>query len=520
MAPQPVADSAPSSETGKEQEEHAEKRARTDTEEQPAAAASTGAAGQEAAQTKRVSAHVTYGFEELCEEIDEFRRNLPAYVTQVGELRRPTLVCEDGKLIEPPANEPWDLPVWIKGGDCDAAYEGPWRVRIRFDFDLWPKLIPLVRFQGVFHHALIDDSQGMSMGFYKSIPKDERGLCTLRATVKQIHEFLKDPYIGLPMSMDNLPAKVKSLVDVHAEMNEDRNDTIRKYAKMVRHPCLFKTPIQMQESWFAPSFWKAHTTNTPEAWRAILTEHLAGNVFSFDLFTSSFCEMLLEETFNFYDSGLEARRPNSMNNYGIIYNEIGLEPFVNEIQSMLQPLGQLLWPGPGSEWDGHHCFIVRYREGEDLGLDMHTDDSDVTFNICLGLNFDGAGLQFCGGMGQPDHRKHSITYKHVKARCVCHLGRRRHGADDITSGERLNLILWNHSSTYRDSDDYRSVDYFKEEGPPDSVCVSYTHDRDYGHFKKYPTGKEDFKGRGWCPRPKFEYEGFTPDCDKESAMGG
>ena len=27
---------------------------------------------------------------------------------------------------------------------------------------------------------------------------------------------------------------------------------------------------------------------------------------------------------------------------------------------------------------------------------MHTDDSDVTFNICLGLDFQGAGLQFCG----------------------------------------------------------------------------------------------------------------------------
>merc|ERR1712113_41868 len=76
----------------------------------------------------------------------------------------------------------------------------------------------------------------------------------------------------------------------------------------------------------------------------------------------------VEEIFNFYASGLPAKRPNSMNNYGIILNEIGLEPMINELQRILQPLGELLFPGPGDCWDGHHCFIVRYREGEDLGL--------------------------------------------------------------------------------------------------------------------------------------------------------
>jgi hypothetical protein len=204
-----------------------------------------------------------------------------------------------------------------------------------------------------------------------------------------------------------------------------------------------------------------------------------------------------------------------MNAYGIILNEIGLEPMIDELQQLLQPIGEMLWPGPGSCWDGHHCFVVRYRGGEDLGLDMHTDDSDVTFNVCLGLNFEGAGLQFCGLMGAPNHRHHTYTYQHVRGSCVCHLGRKRHGADDITSGERLNIILWNHSSTYRDSDQYRTPPYKTESGPPDEVCVSYTHDRDFGNFKKYPLGKENFKGRGWCPRPTKEYSGFKPDSEKE-----
>ena len=29
------------------------------------------------------------------------------------------------------------------------------------------------------------------------------------------------------------------------------------------------------------------------------------------------------------------------------------------------------------------------QEGRDRALDMHTDDSDVTFNVCLGKDFEG-----------------------------------------------------------------------------------------------------------------------------------
>merc|ERR1719231_37586 len=119
----------------------------------------------------------------------------------------------------------------------------------------------------------------------------------------------------------------------------------------------------------------------------------------------------------------------------------------------------------------------------DLGLDMHVDNSDVTFNVCLGKEFSGAGLSFCGYMGEPRHRNLSYTYAHKKGHCVVHLGRRRHGADDITTGERLNLIIWNTNLTHRSSPGYlelqRQHRYEREAAAPDLVCLSYTHDRDY-----------------------------------------
>mmetsp|Transcript_109499 Transcript_109499/g.316554 ORF Transcript_109499/g.316554 Transcript_109499/m.316554 type:complete len:577 (-) Transcript_109499:83-1813(-) len=394
------------------------------------------------------------------------------------------------------------------------AYDAFFRVRIRFDNE-WPRSPPdTVRFQCVIHHALLDDDGSLPMPFYRTLPKDESGQHSLLGVVSALRGFLLNPLKAWGIEEDDAPEKFRQQLKALQQTNEQRLRTIQRYSQQVKHPELFASPLRLREEWFAPSLWRAAQVGTPEAWRSILHEHLPGEIFSFEMFTSDFCNRFVEEIFNFYASGLPAKRPNSMNNYGIILNEIGLEPFIDELQRMLQPLGECLWPNPGSAWDGHHCFIVRYRENEDLGLDMHTDDSDVTFNVCLGLDFEGAGIQFCGVMGAADHRKHSYTYKHVRGTCVCHLGRKRHGADDIVSGERLNMILWNHSSTYRQSTEYNEPDYDKENGPPDQVCVSYTHDRDFGVFRDYPKRKEHFLGKGWCPPKDFEYDGFKPDTEK------
>eukprot|EP00747_Dinoflagellata_sp_TGD_P051768 gnl/TRDRNA2_/TRDRNA2_147521_c1_seq1.p1 gnl/TRDRNA2_/TRDRNA2_147521_c1~~gnl/TRDRNA2_/TRDRNA2_147521_c1_seq1.p1 ORF type:complete len:267 (-),score=35.28 gnl/TRDRNA2_/TRDRNA2_147521_c1_seq1:54-776(-) len=234
--------------------------------------------------------------------------------------------------------------------------------------------------------------------------------------------------------------------------------------------------------------------------------------------------MLVEELQNFHKSGLPANRPNSMNNYGVIVNDIGLEPMMSRLQrEMLQPIAEALFGAIGSQFSGHHSFMVRYETDGDLGLDMHTDDSDVTFNVCLGKEFDGAGLQFCGNQGTPKHRQSSLVYRHCKGRCVVHLGYRRHGADDIRAGERLNLIIWNTNAEHRKTRRHRTFrevgsQYNAEEGPPDKECVSFTHDRDYGQFKQYTEKNREYCGRGWCPPKVAEYPGFQPESVVEQGM--
>ncbi|KAH8084427.1 DUF4496-containing protein [Aureococcus anophagefferens] len=76
--------------------------------------------------------------------------------------------------------------------------------------------------------------------------------------------------------------------------------------------------------------------------------------------------------------------------------------------------------------DHHHLFAVRYAVGEDETLAMHHDASEVTLNVCLGTaGFEGGALQFCGRVGDGDHRAASGAFDHRvgTARVVCPAGR-------------------------------------------------------------------------------------------------
>ena len=102
-------------------------------------------------------------------------------------------------------------------------------------------------------------------------------------------------------------------------------------------------------------------------------------------------------------------------------------------------------------------------------------------------------------------------YAHVVGRALVHLGSRRHGADDISAGERNNLIVWNTNERHRASDTYvNRAPYHAERGPPDARCLSYTHDRDFGAFRAYPPGKAEFEGGGWCPPAHACYDSMDP----------
>eukprot|EP00931_Biecheleriopsis_adriatica_P115629 TRINITY_DN91398_c0_g1_i1.p1 TRINITY_DN91398_c0_g1~~TRINITY_DN91398_c0_g1_i1.p1 ORF type:complete len:676 (-),score=68.99 TRINITY_DN91398_c0_g1_i1:45-2072(-) len=450
----------------------------------------------------------------LMQEVSVIRR-LP-FVLKADMPSKAPVVERCGELVTPTAaTGPWLVSVLLAGPQ-GSFYEGEYRINILCNA-AWPQSPPEVRICSIIHHACVDeeglvDADLLAEAAATSTCLQHRtsgcwtgGMC---AALHAVHWLLVNP-------MALLPEITHAQMKVYQERNQQRQQVIASYRQLRRCPRLFDAHVGWAPEWFDTSLLSACKCGTPQALRDIVREE-ASEIYSFPLFAPAFCSTLIAELENFSASSLGTDRPNGMNRYGVVVNDIGLEPMVDRLQDeVLQPLAHLLFPGVGSLFHKQHAFVVRYKMGEDLGLDMHTDDSDVTFNVCLGKEFDGAGLQFCGNQGEATHRQTTLKYKHQLGRCVVHLGHRRHGADDITQGERLNLIIWSLNSEYRASrlsakSRHQSADagYEREAGPPDRLCLSFTHDRDYGVFKNFTASNVKHMGKGWCPPSHAEYAGF------------
>jgi hypothetical protein len=203
--------------------------------------------------------------------------------------------------------------------------------------------------------------------------------------------------------------------------------------------------------------------DVPEGLRRSLLElmkEVVPGVFVFDFLPASFCETLLEEIKNFEawcDKNKEAvHRPNSMNNYGAILDDFGFEPVLEQlIAQYMNVLSATVYPYIGATLDHHHGFTVAYEMGKDEDLSMHVDDADVTLNVCLGRNFTKGELMFAGARCNHHQRTthalegEMVLVEHKVGKACLHIGRHRHMATSIASGERYNLILWCRSSKFR-----------------------------------------------------------------------
>ena len=164
-------------------------------------------------------------------------------------------------------------------------------------------------------------------------------------------------------------------------------DLVARYEPLRKHPTLF-LPDQVS-TWLHPECKtllaeiSAAATSDDVGWTQAeavaaarrLVQEPVRQVYSFPLLSDEACEWLVEEVLHYQSTGLPIRRPNSMNNYGLVLNEIGLRPSLTALQKHVHPLAKALFPVEGESFDGHHSFCVSYRPNEDRGLDMHTDDS-------------------------------------------------------------------------------------------------------------------------------------------------
>jgi len=108
----------------------------------------------------------------------------------------------------------------------------------------------------------------------------------------------------------------------------------------------------------------------------------------------------------------------------------------------LTPIFVSLFGQLGTNLDDHHAFIVQYKITEDLDLGFHYDESEITINVCLGKTFTGGTLYFCGLLEKPETHNEDFEFTHQPGLGIVHIGKHRHGANAIKSGERYNLIVW------------------------------------------------------------------------------
>ncbi|KAH7549368.1 hypothetical protein JRO89_XS13G0020800 [Xanthoceras sorbifolium] len=203
-------------------------------------------------------------------------------------------------------------------------------------------------------------------------------------------------------------------------------------------------------TFFVPSFLKAISDNTEESFRSVISEPSPG-VFTFEMLQPQFCELLLAEVENFENWVNEAKlrimRPNTMNKYGAVLDDFGLETMLDKLmEGFIRPLSKVFFAEVGgSTLDSHHGFVVEYGKDRDVDLGRGMEQG-------MALCWD---IEIFSSWAVVDMLPEIFDYSHVPGRAVLHRGRHRHGARATTSGHRINLLLWCRSSVFREMKRYQ-----------------------------------------------------------------
>ena len=105
----------------------------------------------------------------------------------------------------------------------------------------------------------------------------------------------------------------------------------------------------------------------------------------------------------------------------------------------------------GRDLDWRQGYIAAYSASPSEAkprqrLVPHTDDSEVTMNVCIGDDFTGGNLHFKGLRGTPRGGIDLVgEYKPQIGRAIVHAGRHFHEVSVVTAGDRFAYIMWSRS---------------------------------------------------------------------------
>jgi hypothetical protein len=174
------------------------------------------------------------------------------------------------------------------------------------------------------------------------------------------------------------------------------------------------------------------------------------DVYSFPLLAPSFCSKLqqfVRKIMEELETNPEFQHLNrgvrDLDNLGLgwindLLLHLVVRPIARHIYQETDILGDLDW---------RQGYVAAYAASPSPSkprqrLVPHTDDSEVTLNICIGDVFDGGLLNFWGIRGTDQGGTLLGEYHPEVGRALLHSGRHLHEVTEVTSGNRFAFILW------------------------------------------------------------------------------
>uniref|UniRef100_A0A0D3EKC3 Fe2OG dioxygenase domain-containing protein n=1 Tax=Oryza barthii TaxID=65489 RepID=A0A0D3EKC3_9ORYZ len=305
---------------------------------------------------------------------------------------------------------------------------------------------PLVRLQAVPNEDHVPDNYGDG--------PDELGITP--AVYQALERHLPPDLAGAPAEVKRYFMRSVLRNYVPSPSQRIRTQNQREYRERILsayqplHPELYTND---PSTFILPAFLQAINGNTEESITSIMMEPAPG-VFAFPMLKPSFCQMLMSEVNNFLRWAQSANqsimRPTSLDRHGrgAALSDFGLQEMLdNLMKDFISPMSTVLFPEVGGNTlDSHHTFVLEYGEA-DGARGFHVDDSEVTLNICLGKHFTGADMYFrgirCGNhVNSGTHDEEYFVHPNVPGQVLLHHGSHRHGVFSVTSGRRVNMVMW------------------------------------------------------------------------------
>jgi hypothetical protein len=169
-------------------------------------------------------------------------------------------------------------------------------------------------------------------------------------------------------------------------------------------------------------------------------------IFSMPLLAPEFCQTLCD-----YIQALSRLGNNlQLGQRAVNLDTIGLS-WLNDLifHVILRPISRRLFGFMG-ELDWRNGYVTGYAAQPSTAtprerLVTHTDDSEVTLNVCLGETFDGGLLEFRGLRGSKQQGQVEGTYQPESGKAILHSGRHFHDVTNVTKGQRFAWIMWGRS---------------------------------------------------------------------------